>query len=348
MLAAMSMRWNGEDQANAKAAGAPVALPLGTAGPFDRPLWFDRLAAMHWSGARRADAFGSADGCSVWLPLVAPQAGRLESLANWYSFVHRPLFAGARDTMAQTGALTDLCTRLRARAAQLSLYPVPEVDGSQAMLCAALKAAGWWVVARPAGDSHWLDLAGLDYDRWWADRPGALRSTVARKAKKGLVDLHIAQRCDPDYWQAYENIYAASWKPEEGNPALLRAFAEDEGRAGRIRLGLARIDGVPVAAQFWTVENGCAYIHKLAHVEDSVKASPGTLLTAALFRHVIITDGVRRVDFGTGNDRYKPDWMNRHDKLWRIEAFNPSRLAAWPKAIRARLRQPRGKQGRDR
>jgi hypothetical protein len=331
------MRWNGEDQANAKAAAGPLALPLGAAGPFDRPDWFDRLAAMHFAGARRADAFGNAAGCSAWLPLIETRRGRLESLANWYSFAHRPLFTGGRDPAAQAMALSDLFGGLRRRAAQLSLYPVPEVDGSQAAVCAALKAAGWWVVATPAGDSHWLDLAGLDHDRWWDSRPGALRSTVARKGKKGLVALEIASRCDPDIWAAYEAIYAASWKPEEGNSALLRAFAEAEGRAGRIRLGLARIDGAPVAAQFWTVENGCAYIHKLAHVEDSVKASPGTLLSAALFRHVIAVDGVRRVDFGTGNDRYKPDWMNRHSKLWRIEAFNPARPAAWPGALRAML-----------
>src|SRR3546814_11418082 len=69
---------------------------------------------------------------------------------------------------------------------------------------------------------------------------------------------------------------AASWKPEEGHPALLRAFAEAEGAGGRLRMGIARIEGVPVAAQYWTVEDGTAFIHKLAHVEDSLQASPGT------------------------------------------------------------------------
>src|SRR3546814_3818205 len=88
----------------------------------------------------------------------------------------------------------------------------------------------------------------------------------------------------------------------------------------RLRMGIARIEGVPVAAQYWTVEDGTAFIHKLAHVEDSLKASPGTLLSAALFRRAIEVDGVKRVDFGTGNDGYKRDWMNRHDPLWRIKS----------------------------
>lgn len=310
-------------------------MPLGAAGPFDRAEWFDLLAAQHWQGSKRRDAYGHAAGCSAWLPLVERQPGHLVSLANWYSFVHRPQFSGSHDAEALAMVMADLFGSLRRTAARISLYPVPENDGSQKMICAGLAASGWVISARPEGDSHWLDLGGVDHDGWWAERPGALRSTVARKAKKNLVTMNIITRCDPDFWAAYERIYSASWKPEEGNPALLRAFAEAEGAAGRIRLGLAKIAGQPVAAQFWTVENGCAYIHKLAHVEDSVRASPGTLLTAALFRHVITRDAVRRIDFGTGNDAYKCDWMNRHNRLWRIEAFNPWRPAAWPVALQA-------------
>ena len=205
----------------------------------------------------------------------------------------------------------------------------------QADLAAALRAAGWWVKATPAGDRHWLDLTGLTHDEWWDSRPGALKNTVKRKAKKGVVDIQLLTAYDPGSWAAYESIYAASWKPEEGDPALLRAFAEAESTRGTFRMGIARIEGIPVAAQFWTVEDGTAFIHKLAHVEDSLKASPGTLLSAALFRHVIEVDRVSRVDFGTGNDGYKKDWMNRHEPLWRLEAFNPSRIAAWGPAIKA-------------
>jgi Acetyltransferase (GNAT) domain len=331
------MGWNGEDQANAGGGAAPATMPLGIAGPFDRADWFDRLAAMHFKDLPRADAFGRSGNAAAWLPLVAVRADVCTSLANWYSFVHRPQFSGARDAAAQTLALTDLAAGLKRSVTRLSLYPVPESDGSLAMLRAALGGAGWWVSARAAGDNHWLDLNGMDHDGWWASRPGELRSTVARKAKKGLVETVIADRFDAAMWADYQRIYAASWKPEEGNAALLRAFAAAEGAAGRLRLGLARIGGAPVAAQLWTVENGIAYIHKLAHVEDSVRASPGTLLTAALFRHVICEDRVRRVDFGTGDDKYKRDWMNCHAKLWRIEAYNPMRPAAWAPAIKSTL-----------
>jgi hypothetical protein len=328
------MQGNGEDHANDDGLPA-TARAAGFASPFDRAEWFDLLAAHGFAGQGRHDARGDCGAVSAWLPLRLEKPGHFSGLTCWYSFGIRPLYDGPAHPGERGGALRDLFARLRDRAAHLTLYPVPDVDGLPGDLAIALRGAGWWVRAVPAGDRHWLDLAGMDHAEWWESRPGALRSTVKRKAKKGVVDIALFTRFDADAWAAYEGIYAASWKPEEGDPALLRAFAEAESARGTLRMGLARIEGRPVAAQFWTVEDGTAFIHKLAHVEDSLKASPGTLLSAALFRHVIEVDGVARVDFGTGNDAYKRDWMNRHDPLWRIEAFNPARITAWGPALKA-------------
>ncbi|PKP87583.1 MAG: GNAT family N-acetyltransferase [Alphaproteobacteria bacterium HGW-Alphaproteobacteria-17] len=321
------MQGNGEHHANDERLPA-AARADGFASPFDRAHWFDLLEAYGFAGQGRIDAHGRAGAVTAWLPLRIDKPGDVAGLTNWYSFAIRPLYSGDGDHSA---ALSALFRNLRRSAARLTLYPVSEPDA----LAAALRTAGWWIKATPAGDRHWLDLGDMDHDAWWASRPGALRNTVQRKAKKGVVDIQLLTEFDDGSWAAYEQIYAASWKPDEGHPALLRAFAEAEGARGSLRMGIARIEGVPVAAQYWTVEDGTAFIHKLAHVEDSLKASPGTLLSAALFRHVIEVDGVKRVDFGTGNDAYKRDWMNRHDPLWRIEAFNPSRPAAWGPALKA-------------
>ena len=321
------MQGNGEHHANDRKL-PDDARAAGFASPFDRASWFDLLETHGFAGESRLDAQGCDGGTEAWLALRQDGPGHLSGLSNWYSFAIRPLYTGDGDRSA---ALQALFHNLRRSAAHLTLYPVSDPDA----LTAALRTAGWWVKATPIGDRHWLDLGDMDHDAWWASRPGALRSTVQRKAKKGVVDIQLLTEFDDGSWAAYEQIYAASWKPEEGHPALLRAFAEAEGTRGHLRMGIARIDGIPVAAQFWTVEDGTAFIHKLAHVEDSLKASPGTLLSAALFRHVIEIDRVKRVDFGTGNDAYKRDWMNRHDPLWRIEAFNPSRPAAWGPALKA-------------
>src|SRR3546814_7125293 len=95
------------------------------------------------------------------------------------------------------------------------------------------------------------------------------------------VDLEIHDRFSPAIWKDYEAVYENSWKPEEGSLSFLRAIAEQEGEAGHLRMGIARSDGLAVAAQLWTVENGVALIHKLAHREDAGAGSPGTLLSHA-------------------------------------------------------------------
>ncbi|MXO83725.1 GNAT family N-acetyltransferase [Altererythrobacter aestiaquae] len=155
-----------------------------------------------------------------------------------------------------------------------------------------------------------------------------MRTTLKRKAKK--VDVELLTRFDANAWAEYEAVYENSWKPEEGDPDLLRAFAEQEGAAGRVRLAIGRHEGIAVAAQFWTVEDGIAYIHKLAHLEEHKALSAGTTLSAALFEHVMDTDKVQLIDFGTGNDPYKRDWMEEDRPRYRIDCLDPRQPKAWP------------------
>jgi CelD/BcsL family acetyltransferase involved in cellulose biosynthesis len=127
---------------------------------------------------------------------------------------------------------------------------------------------------------------------------------------------------------------------------MLRAFAEQEGAAGRLRLGVVRHQGNPVAAQLWTVESGVAYIHKLAHLEEAKPLSAGTVLTAALMEHTIDRDRVSLVDFGTGDDGYKRDWMEAVRPRWRLTCLDPRNPRVWPALVKAALRQlASGKRG---
>ena len=214
---------------------------------------------------------------------------------------------------------------------------MPDEDGSPAALEAALRRTGWATRREVHDTNHFLRVNGRDYAGYLASRPGPLRTTLKRRAAR--VDCSIRTAFDPQDWAEYEAIYAQSWKPEEGDPALLRSFAEQEGAAGRLRLGLARIEGRAVAAQLWTVEDGTAFIHKLAHREDSKALSPGTVLSAVLFAHAIDRDGVSLVDFGTGDDPYKRDWMDDIRPRYRIDAMRPLDPRAWPRLARRALRR---------
>jgi CelD/BcsL family acetyltransferase involved in cellulose biosynthesis len=83
------------------------------------------------------------------------------------------------------------------------------------------------------------------------------------------------------------------------------------------------------------VEGGTAFIHKLAYVEAAKPLSPGTSLSAALFETVIDHDRVSHIDFGTGDDPYKRDWMDQQRPRWRLVAMDPRRPGQWPAILRA-------------
>lgn len=259
-------------------------------------------------------------GGAAWLFLMDRGHRRGEALTTWYSLAFRPVFACAQEERAPL--LRAMAGALRARFAVLSFAPVPD-DGSAQLVRAAFAGAGWSVWPSHATMNWVTDTAGADFETWWAARPGRLRNTARRKGRADL-DIRLFDSFDLAAWADYEAVYAASWKPEEGSPAFLRALAQQEGAAGYVRLGLAYQGGRPVAAQFWLVENGIATIHKLAYAEDARDLSPGTVLGEAIFRHVMERDRPTRIDFGTGDDAYKADWMDRRLPMWRLDLFDPA------------------------
>lgn len=304
--------------------------------PYDRISWFRRTWAHCPPGAAPLVVRARTEGADAWLFLARESRDRLVALKSWYTLAFSPVYSGAPDDVLKRRLLRAIARRLRAPAlgvARITLDPVPGEEADA--LARAFRRGGWTAVVTPATVNWQLAVNGRIFDEYWDGRPGQLRATVDRK--RAHVDIDIVDRFDPEAWAAYEQVYGESWKPAEGAPAFLRDFAEEEGAAGTLRLGIARIDGRPVAAQFWTVENGTAIIHKLAHAEDAAEHSPGTLLSAALFRHAIDVDGVQTIDFGTGDDAYKADWMEEKRTLYHVELFNLRRPAAWPGAARARI-----------
>ncbi|WP_338465896.1 GNAT family N-acetyltransferase [Novosphingobium sp. ZN18A2] len=302
--------------------------PTGSS-PFERLEWFALLSRECLAAHPPLLAIARDGERWAALPLMETGARQLSGLANWYSFFLRPL--------GDRSLLPAIARDLASRADRITLAPLPQDDANA--LASAFGHAGWFAQLEPCDSNHFLDIGGRTFDEYWASRPGRLRETVRRRGKTGIVDLKVETRFDPADWAAYERIYGLSWKPEEGSPAFLRKFAREEGTAGRLRLGLASIDGTPVAAQMWTVEGGTAFIHKLAHDEAFRKHSPGTLLSHALFRHVIDRDNVAEIDFGTGDDPYKRDWMEDVRLRWRLDAYRLAAPRQWPSLGKALARR---------
>jgi len=311
-------------KASGDAALAPVLADVlaGARAPFDRAEWWSGLADL--CGVAPLYAVARGGGGAALLALSAA-GGVVRPLANWYTFRWRPLVSAGADAPA---LLEAMFRDLKARAWRIELDKLCGEDGSAELVAQALRRAGWRVAISQHDINHVLPVGGRDFATYLAGRPGQLRSTLRRKG--GRVACEVFTAFSPGAWADYEAIYAASWKGEEGSPAFLRAFAEAEGAAGRLRLGIGRIDGAAVAAQLWTVEGGTAFIHKLAYREDARAHSPGTALTAALLAHAIDSDQVDLVDFGTGDDPYKRDWMEAVRPRWQVSAFAPGAPRAWP------------------
>ena len=322
------------DDLDAVAADAGGALDRGRQPSlYDRLDWL-RLTARHVLAEARpvvARAALGPDRC--WLFLKALPQRRAEAYASWYTLAFAPVFAG--DPLMRAPLLQALAAPRRGRLATIANAPMPAETA--ALAAAAFGGAGWRAATEDATANWAAHTAGQDFAAYWAKRPSRLRNTVRRKIRAADLTINILDRFDAAAWQAYEAVYRASWKPAEGSPAFLRALAEQEGAAGTLRLGIARKKDEPVACQFWTVEHDVATIHKLAHVESERAASPGTVLSEAMFRHVIDRDRPALIDFGTGDDPYKADWMDERRMLARVALYDRGSIGGIARAARAAL-----------
>jgi hypothetical protein len=292
---------------------------------FSRLAWF-RLIHDHCPPRGRLNVLRARDGQrSAWL-FLAVEGRSARAYAAWYSLRFDAVGDPGPDVM------TSLASALRKRGiARVELAPVAD----PAPLCEALRAAGWLVFAKPKTGNWRIATENMDFGAYWAARPAQLRNTAKRRGRSAGLEIEIYDRFDARAWADYEAVYRQSWKPEEGSFPFLRALAIQEGAAGTLRLGVARKDGRPVAVQLWLVENGEAVIHKLAYAEGAKAMSPGTLLGMEMFRRALDVDHVRAIDYGTGDDGYKKDWMAERRALWQVAAFDPRTLRGLAGAARA-------------
>lgn len=269
----------------------------------------------------------------AWLFLAAEPGRRARAFAGWYTLEVSPAFAGAASRARRLQLLTAAACALRRDHDRIELHPVASATAD--LVRTAFSNAGWWAVEAD-GVANWVaDTKDLGFEEYWRARPSRLRNTVRRKLKEGELETRVSTRFDAAAWADYEAVYAQSWKPEEGSPAFLRAIAQIEGDAGCLRLGLAYREGRPVACQFWTVERGIATIHKLAYVEAEKATSPGTVLSHAMFRHVLTEDRPALIDYGNGDEPYKAEWMTRRRLLRRLTLFNRRSLGGVAGAARS-------------
>lgn len=263
------------------------------------------------------------------LPVHLVQRGikrRVEALGNYYTSLYNPILAD--DTTAiDLAALLQSASRDHGGAHEMRFAPMDPGRPGYEKIMAALRSIGW-IPFPYFCFGNWFLRVGSDWSVYLEKREGLLRSTLRRKGRKfaaagGTLEIVTAPAQAEAAIANFIHVYSRSWKKPEPYPEFIPGLIRWLADKGWLRLGIARLDGKPVAAEIWIVAHGKARIYKLAHDQDYSAYAPGTLLTAHLMRHVIDRDRVGEVDYLIGDDPYKKDWMSDRRERWGIVAYNP-------------------------
>lgn len=268
----------------------------------------------------------------VALPLKREaRTGQAHALGNFYTSAYSPIIR----SQAPEPLLAALFRYLahEEKVAGITLSPLLGSSPAAGQLASALSLAGWKAIHPYHCFSNWThEPGGTNYDAYLASRPARLQNTISRRTRqflrdgRGELDLVTGGEGLEASIADFVAVYNRSWKQEEPFPEFVPALLRLAAGRGWLRLGIARHEGTPIASQAWLVADGTAYIFKLAHDEAFRQLSPGTVLTARMMRHVIDTDRVQRIDFLSGDDDYKRDWMSARGECAGIAAYNPATL----------------------
>ncbi len=271
------------------------------------------------------------------LPLLQRQRGQaavygssLCSLSNYYSSLFSPVGPASACTV---GACRALVALLKQGHGVLDLQPLDVSHPFFKNMQTALRAEGWLCDTYFCFGNWYLEVAGRSFSAYEPQVPSRIRNTVKRGRKKlndtGPWEVDIVQAPGPGLERALDDwaaVYAKSWKVPEPFPDFVPALCRMAAEHGWLRLGILRLGPVPVAAQIWVLHQGRMLIYKLAYDEAHKHLSAGSVLTTELMRHALDVDRCIEVDYLTGDDAYKADWMSTRRERHGIVAFNPTTL----------------------
>lgn len=257
----------------------------------------------------------------------------LESLDNYYSVDYRPICSTPNAKKLIKPLLRWLLTHENPH--MIVLRALDDNSEEKRIIIHSLQEFGWktYLSAQQANWTH--DLNG-SFEDYLASRPSRLQNTLRRKTAKlrslpgTILTVHDGNGDLEKVVTAYHEVYAKSWKVPEPHPDFIPQLIRSTALSGHLRLGIIWQDDVPVAVHFWIVKRQIAFIYKLAHDKTFDNYSPGTVLMGHMIEYTMKNDNIRKLDFLSGDDAYKRDWMSERCEKIQIHAYNPARpLAQW-------------------
>jgi hypothetical protein len=254
----------------------------------------------------------------------------LTSLSNYYSSLFGPLVEPNMPDLQETlDALAEAIAHDTFRWDVVNLHPLALDEAAFPGLVAAFRKAGMLVQTYFCFGNWYLEVNNQAFSEYLNTRPSRLSKTAKRQRRileagtRFRFELFTGTSGLERGIADYNTVYSSSWKVPEPYPNFMGGLMQACAEQGWLRLGIAYLDGVPAAAQLWMVVEGTASIYKMAYDERFAKESVGTVLSSLLMEHVIEVDKVKIVDYLSGDDAYKRDWMSHRRERWGIMAFNP-------------------------
>jgi len=281
---------------------------------FSRP-WFESLSAtaLDDDHSLLLACVLTGDDVKAILPLMKSTGNTWYSLRHGYTPLYSLLLADD-DQERVLSCLTEALIQMPVNG--LLLEPVADDDNRLNTLQRSLESVGYRCEHLFRHYNWVYRLHGKSYAQYMAERPAQLRNTISRKQRKlerehGYEIRFFTGDEVPGAMADYTAVFNASWKQNEfRNVAFMNRIVESFSRAGWSRLAILYVQGKPIAAQLWFVHQRKASIFRLAYDQAWKQYSPGSILTSFLMEYVIDTDRVEEIDFLSGNDTYKQDWMS--------------------------------------
>jgi len=215
----------------------------------------------------------------------------------------------------------------------LRLWPVETGSELEKFVGKALVSSGFWIQRYTNSFNRFEDTTGLSFDEYFAKRNSKFRYNVRRRRRNldntGTLEINIyAGDSSPEDLQRGIDDYILGTVESWQSPASMASrsmlhLIRLASREGCMRLGVLKLDGRPVAGQFWLVSSGVAHCMRQAYHEGYKKWALGVVLTSHVLKHVLDQDHVDKIDFGLGNEDYKEKWMKNSRDYSGFMAFNP-------------------------
>jgi hypothetical protein len=266
-------------------------------------------------------------------PVGAFSPRELSSLANFYTISFGPTGDNSSDDWKKAmHALAQTISSESPRWDCVHLRPLDPASALYPTLVKSFQDAGMVVQTYSCFGNWYLPVEGVTFDGYFNTLPPAMQNTIRRKSKKlektgrARIDVITGLTGLEPAIEAYEHIYLSSWKRPEPYPDFVSGLIHTLASRGWLRMGIVYLDNQPIAAQVWIVNAGRATIYKLAHDKQFDEFSAGSILTSRLIQHVLDVDKVSEIDFGSGDDPYKKNWLPKCRERLGILAMNPRSL----------------------